>query len=273
MCGLVGILAGYHPKRRVKEVEALADVFTMLLLLSEHRGPHATGVAWVKRDGRRQVEKAPLPARQFVQSGAYLDWLLGVDRQVTYLMGHTRWPSRGSARNHEENHPLSCAPPILLTHNGTVLDHRRHLARLRLPQSTQVDSELLARLAQQHAGPAGIDLEAFLGDLHPIEGSMSLALVATNRPEDVLLLKGNMPLEVRIQPRRRVLAYASEARILDRALAGESGWESLPLAHGEGLVVNTQTWTLQRVPFTFQGLNTLAGASYTGAVTRKEPSR
>jgi glucosamine 6-phosphate synthetase-like amidotransferase/phosphosugar isomerase protein len=257
----------------MKDIEALTDAFTAMLLLSEHRGPHATGVAWVKRDGSMRVAKEPLPARRFVQSGAYLDWLLGVDREITYLMGHTRWPSRGSTRNNEENHPLSCAPPILLTHNGTVLDHLRHTVRLRLTRTTQVDSELLARIAQRHIGPHGIDLGAMVGDLAPLDGSLSLALVATTCPDEVFLLKGNMPLEVRMQPRTRVLVYASETRILDRALAGEAGWETLPLMYGEGMVVNTHTWSLQRVPFTFQGLDTIAGASYTGAVMRKERQR
>jgi hypothetical protein len=128
-------------------------------------------------------------------------------------------------------------------------------------------------MAQQHAGTAGIDFEAFLHELLPIEGSMSLALVATTRPEEMILLKGNMPLEVRIQPHIRLLIYASEARILDRALTGESGWETLPLTHGEGLVVNTHTWTFQYMSFSFQGLNTLTGTSYTGALTRRERSR
>lgn len=272
MCGLCGVVIGEKPRRRVAEIDALADTLTRLLLLSEHRGPHATGVAWVKRDGAMQVAKEPLPACQFVQSGAYLDWLLGVDRQVTYLMGHTRWPSRGHVGNSAENHPIS-TPPILVTHNGTILDHARHYQRLSLRHTTRVDSELLARMAQHHTGVAGIDLDAFLTDLMPLDGSMSLALVATIHPEEIVLLKGNMPLEVRIHTRTRALLYASEARILDRALAGEAGWETLPLAHGEGLVVNTQAWTLQSVPFTFRGLNTIAGASYTGAIMRKELSR
>jgi hypothetical protein len=231
-----------------------------------------------------QVAKEPLPARQFVQSGAYIDWLLGVDREITYLMGHTRWPSRGSVENPAENHPL-CLPVtvpdhglqgtgyVALTHNGTIREHARHHMRLRLPRTTLVDSELLARIAQRHAGANGIDLEAVLDDYTPLDGSMSLALVATTRPEEIILLKGNMPLDVRIQPRTRVLAYASEARILDRALTGEAGWETLPLAHGEGLVVNTHTWTHRRVPFTFLGLTTMAGNSYTGANTRKERSQ
>ncbi len=275
MCGLTGAIIGTHAKRRLNDIEALADVFTKLLLLSEHRGPHATGVAWVKRDGTMQVAKAPLPARQFMQSGAYINWLLGVDREITYLMGHTRWPSHGSVRNPANNHPL-CLPvgeddgALLTCHNGTLVGIQRHFERLELPRTAQVDSELLARIAQRHAGSSGIDLEAVLDDYTQLDGRMSLALVATTRPEEIILLKGNMPLEVRIQPRRRLLVYASEARILDRALAGDAGWETVPLAHGEGLVVNTHTWTLQRVPFTFQGLDTMAGTSYTGAHTRKE---
>jgi len=221
-----------------------------------------------------QVAKEPLPARQFVQSGAYIDWLLGVDREITYLMGHTRWPSRGSVTNPRNNHP-QCLPvgedgAILACHNGTLFGIQGHFARLGLPRTAQVDSELLARIAQRHAGTSGIDLEAVLDDYTQLDGRMSLALVATTRPEEIILLKGNMPLEVRIQPRTRVLVYASEARILDRALTGEAGWEPLPLAHGEGLVVNTHTWTHRRVPFTFQGLDTMAGHSYTGVNTRKE---
>jgi glucosamine 6-phosphate synthetase-like amidotransferase/phosphosugar isomerase protein len=254
----------------VRDIEAITDVFTTMLLLSEHRGPHATGVAWVKRDGTMQVTKAPLPARQFVQSGTYLDWLLGVDRQVTYLMGHTRWPSRGSARNHEENHPISCATPILLTHNGTIANHFRHYARMGLLRATQVDSELLARIAQCHTGDGAIDLDAMLADFTLLDGSMSLALTATTRPEDIILLKGNMPLDIRIQPQTRVLLYASEARILDRAVGGEKGWESFPLAQGEGVVVNTRVWSFQRVPFIFQGVLAHAGSTYTGTDTRKD---
>jgi len=132
MCGLCGICIGRQAKRRLREIEALTDTFTRLLLLSEHRGPYATGVAWVKRDGAMQVAKEPLPASSFVQTGAYLDWLLGVDRQVTYLMGHTRWPSRGHVGNPAENHPIS-TPQVLVTHyteSVVMLSHRATSARV-----------------------------------------------------------------------------------------------------------------------------------------------
>jgi len=254
MCGLCGVIVGRQAKRQVREIDALSDTFIKLLLGSEHRGPYATGAAWVKRDGSMQVAKEPLPACAFVQSGVFLEWLLGVDRQVTYLMGHTRWPSRGSVRNAAENHPI-CASPILLTHNGTITDHARHFRRLELPRTTQVDSELLARLAQHHTGQDGTNIADFLAGLSPLEGSMSAALVATSRPDEILLLKGNMPLEILLHRKRRLLLYASERRILDRVLGGEAGWEEVFLAPGEALVINaTEIHAPCRWRFSFLGM-------------------
>ncbi|MHB9023484.1 MAG: class II glutamine amidotransferase [Armatimonadota bacterium] len=284
MCGLCGALIGQLSTRRIKEIDALADTFIRLLLASEHRGPHATGVAWIKRDGSMHMAKESLPARAFVQQGTFLDWLLGVDRQVTYLMGHTRWPSHGSVRNPANNHPL--VYPILenvplagkgsatarghghrssvgrcaVTHNGTILRPETHFSHLGLPRTTQVDSELLARLTQRYTDMQGIDVDGFLAALSPLDGSMSLALAATTRPEEIILLKGNMPLEVRLHRRKRVVLYASESRILDTALNGEVGWEDMPVAPGEALAINTAALHApRRYRFTFQGLARQSG--------------
>lgn len=271
MCGLTGITWGARQRSRT-EREDLLDCFTRLLLFSEHRGPYATGAAWVKSDGTYRLEKAPLPARQFVQTACYADCLNEITDDITVLMGHTRWPTRGSIHTPTNNHPLWAAP-ILLCHNGVVAEVNRHFRRLQLTRTAEVDSELLLRLAQHHAGEKGLDLPAFLTDLEPLDGRISLALVATTRPEECILLKGNMPLEVRVHTTRQVLCYASEPRILDIALHGDAGWQPLPLTRGEGLIVNTLAWTLQRVPFLFQGLYTEAGHSYTGATIRKDKTR
>ncbi|HEX2950998.1 MAG TPA: hypothetical protein VHV83_15750 [Armatimonadota bacterium] len=270
MCGLCGIVIGDKARRRASEIDALIDTFTRLLLASEHRGPHATGVAWVKRDGTFHVAKEPGPARTFVQSDAYRDWHSGIDRQVSYFMGHTRWPSRGNVRNAAENHPI-CAAPVLLTHNGTILDHRWHFTRLHLRRTTQVDSELLARIAQHHCGQKGIDVSAFLETLTSLDGSMSLALVAMTRPDEIILVKGNMPLVIRYHPGNRVLMYASESRIIDRILQHEAGWGGVALLPGEALVAQTaQLHASQRWPFTFQGMKRMvARQHFTGVNDQK----
>jgi len=44
MCGLAGVIFG-KKQRRAEEQDHLAWLFTRLLLLSEERGPHATGAA------------------------------------------------------------------------------------------------------------------------------------------------------------------------------------------------------------------------------------
>jgi hypothetical protein len=140
----------------------------------------------------------------------------------------------------------------LLTHNGTITDHASHFRRLGLPRTTQVDSELLARLAQHHTGEDGIHIENFLAGLAPLEGSMSAALVATSHPEQIVLLKGNMPLDVRFHRHKRILLYASESRILDVALGDEEGWAGIPVAAGEALAVNTVAiHSYRRLRFTF----------------------
>jgi glucosamine 6-phosphate synthetase-like amidotransferase/phosphosugar isomerase protein len=249
----MGVICGTKNRSR-NEHGLLTDIFTRLLLLSEHRGPYATGAAWVKTDGTYRIEKVPVPARTFVQTPQYAEWINGIDQQVTVLMGHTRWPTRGSHLNLDNDHPLHCAP-ILLTHNGTILDVAQHFRHLHLPRTAQVDSELLARIAQHAAGDNGLNLDEFLSDLTSLDGRMSVALVASTRPDEVILLKGNMPLAVRIHRRKRILLYASESRILDAALGNDAGWEEIPVAPGEALAINTAAiHAPRRWRFAFRGM-------------------
>ncbi len=222
MCGLAGILIKKSPKRRVRDVKTLTDIFTRLLVLSEHRGPHATGVAWVKRDGSMAVAKAPLPARQFVETAAYRDCLAGVNAHTTILMGHTRWPTRGSEHNPDNNHPL--IGEIALTHNGHISNADALFRRHNLHRVAQVDSEILLRLAEKHTSPAGIDVPSYLHALEGCTGRIAAVLVALVRPEQVLLLRGNMPIILWYHPGLKALAYASEEAILHRAVGDLAAW-------------------------------------------------
>lgn len=236
MCGLAGLLLERRP-RSPRTMRDISEAFTRLLILSEHRGPHATGVAWVNAASEHMVFKHPMPAREFVQTPDYITWLNALDGEVTCLLGHTRWPTRGTIHNPANNHPIIC-PPVLLTHNGSILDFECHFQRMSLPRQAQVDSELLARMAQRHASEQGIDVEAFLHHLSALDGRMSLAMVTTTLPTMVILLKGNMPLEVWHHHRRGLVAYASEERILRMALP-DKGWQAVDVEAGHGLVYDT----------------------------------
>lgn len=252
MCGLAGIILG-QKRRSQRELDQIGESFTRLLLLSEHRGPHATGAAWVKTDGACQVVKHPLPARQFVHTAEYATLLNAVDAQVTLLMGHTRWPTRGSEYNPLNNHPL-VAGRTLTTHNGHLKGVDSWFRHWGLPRKAEVDSELLAQLADRHTGDSGINLTALYHDLRHLEGRMSAVLVARTDPQTIILLKGNMPLEVRWHRRLRAWAYASEAPILTRALADNEGWKTVTVPAYHALVANTLSdIPLNLIPFAFGG--------------------
>jgi hypothetical protein len=57
MCGLSGLLGPLPRGPRARA--AVLETFSRLLLLSEPRGPHATGVAWMAGDGAYQAGYRP----------------------------------------------------------------------------------------------------------------------------------------------------------------------------------------------------------------------
>jgi len=105
MCGQAGVVFGTK-RRTQEEIEYLTWVFTRLVELSEERGPHATGIAWVNRYGEHRLFKRPVPASEFVHDKAFGEVLDDVDNSVTVLMGHTRFVTWGDAAVNENNHPL-----------------------------------------------------------------------------------------------------------------------------------------------------------------------
>lgn len=257
MCGLAGIIPAQKPRSQ-KELDQMREMFTRLLVLSEHRGPHATGAASVRTDGSITVVKRPVGARDFVRLSLYREWLGCIGPDITYLMGHTRWPTRGSILNPANNHPLvseGLGPIVATTHNGSLLDVERHFRRLGLRRMAQVDSELLLRIAERHSSEAGLNIGGLLDDLEQVDGLMSVAFVVSSRPDEIILLKGNRPLEVRYHGGLGIVAYASEAEIVEGALV-RKGWQEVTLDHYEGLIIHVgRDLRLEHFEFRFGGLS------------------
>lgn len=70
MCGQVGIILG-EKRRRADERDHITWLFTQLPAMSESRGPHATGIAWLKRDGSHRLYKRPVRASRFIADKAF----------------------------------------------------------------------------------------------------------------------------------------------------------------------------------------------------------
>ena len=231
MCRQVGLILG-RKRRRFPEPDILLDIFTELLFRSEAGGPHATGLAILRRDGRHVLLKRPLPAHQFIDQPAFFAALARFDGQATAILGHNRWPTCGSEQNHRNNHPLR-AGRVIGTHNGIITNADALFRAYGLRRRAEVDSELLVRLADLAVGADGaIEPAAFLRLVEPCRGQISAILAAVGAPGRVVVLKGNKPLDFRYSRRHRAVAYATDAAVLDDALATSyrGGHDWLPLA-------------------------------------------
>ncbi|MHB9036973.1 MAG: class II glutamine amidotransferase [Armatimonadota bacterium] len=239
MCGLIGVLASQMP-RDDRELHAIGDLFTRLLVASEDRGPFATGVAMVNSSGDYHVYKAPMPATQFVCSREYRSILDRLDQDATLLMGHTRWPTLGSHLDNANNHPLvgDGEHPYMLTHNGHIANASALFRSMNLKRKAEVDSEILLRLAEKHLTKSGIDPVGLAEDIAKCRGRLSAVIVATSDPTKILLVKGNQPLEVRCHRKRAIIAYASDPGILNAALSKEHSWEEIRIAEWRLVVVD-----------------------------------
>jgi hypothetical protein len=105
-----------------------------------------------------------------------------------------------------------------------------------------VDSELLLRLARQHATYHGIDIPALLADISQCPGHIAAVAAWAAHPETVLFIRRDRPLYLTFHARRRLVAYASERDILEAALAGQTGWRIRRLPENTALLVRTDAW-------------------------------
>ena len=244
MCGLAGVLLAEMPRTQ-SELNAVADIFTGLLVASEHRGRHATGVAMVNARGDYYVSKAPVPASQFTRSRGFRDVIDRVDSDATCLMGHTRWPTRGSHLDNANNHPLvgEGKSPCVITHNGHIQNATALFQALDLPRKAQVDSEILLRLAEANLIETGIEPVGFAEDLSRCRGKLSAVVVVTSDPTRILLIKGNQPLELRYHKERGLIAYASESQILDGVVGLETGWQVIRIPPWRLVIADTRRIT------------------------------
>lgn len=238
MCGLAGVMFGERA-RSAGELRRLTRLFTDLLVISRRRGPHATGIAWINREGAHRLFKRPMPAEPFVEHKAFAQLLAGVDSRTTVLLGHTRWRTRGDERVNRNNHPIR-AGEVIGTHNGTIYNADELFGRLALPRYAEVDSEILFRAAETTATRRGrIDVRRLLDCLRVCRGQITAVLASRRDPQTVLVLKGNNPLELRWHERMRMVLYASSASYLNTVLAREEGWRPMAAAEMTSLTFRT----------------------------------
>ena len=202
MCGLAGIILG-NKERCEDDFEWIKESMTSLLVRSQARGPHATGIAVIRRDGTYQLLKRPLPAEAFVETEEFDDVMAEIDSDVTIIMGHTRYRTIGTEKRAENNHPIR-AGKIIGTHNGTIYNAPHIADMYGLNRFADVDSEVLFRVANKFRNPIH-----FKSKLKDFRGQMTAVMVNLNRPEKIRIYKGNKPFAMKWFNELDIMMYAS----------------------------------------------------------------
>jgi glucosamine--fructose-6-phosphate aminotransferase (isomerizing) len=137
MCGIFGYISSSGQGPDIARLRRIA-------LVTQSRGDHAFGLAWLEADGGIQTFKAPGPAK------AHLDQLERC-RNAVVVVGHCRWATHGPPRDNRNNHPHAAGSGFLV-HNGVILNHQQLVRQHGLVQQSQCDSEVLGLLMARRAG-------------------------------------------------------------------------------------------------------------------------
>lgn len=177
MCGVFGFVSHVGRGPQLQLLEVLAKV-------TQTRGPHAFGLAWLDRDGQLCTYKAPGAASD------HLDAMFAC-RDAIAVIGHCRWATHGSPADNRNNHPHPSGTGWLV-HNGVVTNYADLVARHRLPMESECDSETIGRLIT-HAG--GSLLQRAVWAANQLEGTHAV-LGLWRSPARLLMIRHGRPLHV-----------------------------------------------------------------------------
>lgn len=138
MCGVAGFVFSKNPP------EKWFKRITKMLILSESRGNHATGIfLW---DGKKSITiKKPVGAEKFVKLPEYKHLAKWKPR---VCLAHTRWATQGNPQVNANNHPLVTRNFVLI-HNGVISNDKELRERYRLARLPEVDSYVIIALIEK----------------------------------------------------------------------------------------------------------------------------
>ncbi|MFD5224316.1 amidophosphoribosyltransferase [Microbacterium sp. NPDC058342] len=151
MCGIVGMV-GSGPVNQ--------DIYDALLLL-QHRGQDATGIATAEPNGVMHMAKAEGMVREAFRTRDMRSLLGNIG------LGHVRYATKGTASNEEEMQPFYVNAPygIVLIHNGNLTNTRELTAdmaqRDRRHLNSSSDTELLLNVLahELQTSTSAVDLD------------------------------------------------------------------------------------------------------------------
>jgi glutamine---fructose-6-phosphate transaminase (isomerizing) len=140
MCGVFGFIATRNNGPDLSILRTIATV-------TETRGRHAFGLAWVDADGTQHTFKSP---GAISRSLGVLDDL----RHARVVIGHCRYATHGSPDDNINNHPHRAGRGVIV-HNGVVGNYAALARSFDADLVSECDSEILGHIIARTPGSLG----------------------------------------------------------------------------------------------------------------------
>jgi glucosamine 6-phosphate synthetase-like amidotransferase/phosphosugar isomerase protein len=248
MCAIFGI--GFIKNHRVVNSDAIKLIIKNLFALSQDRGRIATGLA-ISNENEVSVVKKNVAASTFVNEKEYIDFVeeridFGVERKLKPIsvIGHCRFPTKGSAENNHNNHPI-VANNIIGVHNGHI-GNDDHLFKLfdKIERKAEVDSEIIFRLidfySYQSENIVTEVTEAVKKASMFMEGSYACGFVSSRNPHMLHIFRNSGPIDVVFFPKVGMVVFSSSLVYINKAtaVADLGRMKTIEMPMNSGIVFN-----------------------------------
>ena len=199
MCGIFGFI---RSQKELTDKTDPVDVCIQGLKLLEYRGYDSSGIAGII-EGKIQSCKRAGKIRS-LQEAVESEKL-----RLDIAIAHTRWATHG-VPNQENAHPhFNQEKTLALVHNGIIENHntmRDKLEKAGVRFQSETDTEVIAQLISYHY--KGNLRSAVQKTLRELQGSLAIALIHKDHPDEIFAASRESPLVLGID-RKKGEAYLS----------------------------------------------------------------
>lgn len=203
MCAIFGFL-DYGKK---VSASTLKQLLRALSVAAESRGTDATGISYVNNGNIVTFKKAK-PAHKVK---------LYFSRDITAVIGHTRFTTQGSEKHNYNNHPFEGTTSdhtFALTHNGVLYNDKELRKEKLLPDTAiETDSYIAVQLIEHENI---VDSNSIKAMAEAVQGSFVFTILRDDNT--LFLVKGDNPITLLHFHELGLYIYASTTAILNAAL-------------------------------------------------------